>query len=120
MARVRSCAERLRTHCDELVVTGLPLDSIATVGRLRWSVLRTILVPGCRIGLATAKARAQQLDEELRAMATALGARFVELPGIWYGLDPIHVLRRRFPDYCAAVLGAPISATDRTPALRTF
>ncbi len=120
LARVRSCAERLRAHCDELVVTGLPLDSIAKVGRLRWLLLRTVLVPGCRIGLAEAKRRARQLDEELRAMADGLGARFVELPGTWYGVDPIHVVRRRFPEYCTAVLGGRSAPAGPAPVPRQF
>jgi hypothetical protein len=92
---VRESVVRLADRGARIAITGLPLASIATVGPVRYRAVRTVFVPGCRLPLASLQEAARWLDDELRAIAAATGAAFIEPPGGWYGLDAIHVRRRR-------------------------
>jgi hypothetical protein len=88
---VRTVLERLQGVGAETVVTGLPLASLRRLGPVRYTAFRSVLVPSCRLSLPTVAARAEALQEGLVALAAGHACRFVELPGEWYGLDPIHV-----------------------------
>lgn len=74
-----------------VVVTGLPIASIETLDTLRFLAFRSAFVPRCRLSLSEVKGRAHAVDDTLRRLAGTHGARFVELPGEWYGFDPIHI-----------------------------
>lgn len=91
---VREAVRRLADRGVTIAITGLPLASIASVGPVRYRALRTAFVPGCRLPLPMLKDAAAWLDDELRAIATAVGGTFIEQPSDWYGLDAIHVRRR--------------------------
>lgn len=95
---VRDAAERLCDRGGRLVITGLPLESLAGVGPARYRLMRTVYVPGCLLSLAAIKDAASWLDDELRAIAADTGAAFLEQPGDWYGFDAIHVRRPRLDD----------------------
>jgi hypothetical protein len=97
---------RLRPEVDRLVVAGLPGHALQRVGWLRFGLLRTVLVPSCRIGRGEALRRAAALDGALRELAGRHGARFLPMPAGWYGFDPIHVRRRHLPDLAAELCGA--------------
>jgi len=86
---------RLADRGARIAVTRLPLTSIAGVGPARYRALRTLFVPGCRLPLDEVKDAAFRLDEALAEIAAAHGAAMIDQPGDWYGLDAIHVRRRR-------------------------
>ncbi|MFM7137824.1 MAG: SGNH/GDSL hydrolase family protein [Planctomycetota bacterium] len=92
---VRECLARLAEHGVRTVVTGLPLASVARAGPLRYRLLRTVYVPGCRLSLGELRSAAQRLDEAVRSIAAEHAATLIEQPGDWYGFDSIHVRRRR-------------------------
>ncbi len=92
---VGEAARRLADRGARLAITGLPLESISGVGGLRYSLLRTLYVPGCLLALDELKEAAQWLDDELRALATERGATYIEQRGDWYGFDAIHLKRPR-------------------------
>jgi hypothetical protein len=94
-AAVAEAAARLRDRGATLVITGLPLASIARVRAVRYRLLRTVYVPSCPLTLGQLQEGARWLDDELRAIAERTGAVFIEQPGDWYGLDAIHVKRSR-------------------------
>lgn len=48
---VREATRRLVALEAEIVITGLPLASIARVGPVRYRALKTLFVPGCRLPL---------------------------------------------------------------------
>jgi len=95
---VRECVARLADRGARIAVTALPLASVARAGPVRYRLLRTVYVPGCRLSLAAIKDAASWLDDELRAIAADTGAAFLEQPGDWYGFDAIHVRRPRLDD----------------------
>jgi hypothetical protein len=92
---VRECMARLTARGAQVAVTALPLASVARAGPLRYGLLRTVYVPGCRLSLAELRSAAERLDEAVRGIASEHGAALIEQPGDWYGFDSIHVRRRR-------------------------
>jgi hypothetical protein len=86
---------RLAARGARVAITALPLASVARAGPLRYRLLRTVYVPGCRLSLAELRAAAERLDEAVRRIAAEHAARLVEQPGDWYGFDSIHVRRPR-------------------------
>jgi hypothetical protein len=75
-----------------IVMTGLPLDSVARVGRVRYVVARTILFPGCFLPHSTILSRSLALEKLVQELAAEYRISFVQPESHWYGLDPIHVL----------------------------
>jgi len=93
-AWVRQAAGRLAAHDATLAITRLPLEGIASVGTVRYRLLRTLYVPGCPLSLDQLQDAAARLDTALVAIAREFGSTIIEQPGAWYGLDAIHVRRR--------------------------
>jgi hypothetical protein len=103
---VRESVRRLADLGATIAITGLPLASIARVGRLRYRLMRAAYVPGCQLGLGELVEAARWLDEEIRAVSAETGADFIEQPGEWYGLDAIHLKRPRLDDLWSAAFDA--------------
>ena len=103
---VRESVRRLADRGATIAVTRLPVASIAAVGQTRYRALRTFFVPGCRLSLHDLKHAATGLDAELQGIARDAGARVIEQPAHWYGLDTLHVRRRHLDDLWGAVCGA--------------
>jgi hypothetical protein len=91
---VRECVALLAARGARIAITALPLASVARAGPLRYRLLRTVYVPGCRLSLAELRSAAERLDEAVRRVAQEHGATVVEQPGEWYGFDSIHVRRQ--------------------------
>ena len=103
---VRESVRRLADLGAAIAITGLPLESIARVGQLRYRLMRAAYVPGCQLGLGDLVEAARWLDDEIRAVAAETGADFLEQPGDWYGLDAIHLKRPRLDDLWSAAFDA--------------
>jgi hypothetical protein len=108
-AWVEECVERVRAVDARVVLTALPLCSVATLSSWRFVLLRTILFPGCRLRLDTVLGRARDLDDRLRELARRHGLRLVEQQPEWYGFDPIHIRRRHLVSAWRTIL-SPWSA----------
>jgi hypothetical protein len=113
--------QRLRLVAARCVVAGLPLASMRRLGRLRFVLVRSVLVPSCRLSLATVVARAERVDDGLRTLAARHRAEFRPLPADWYGFDPVHFRASRQRRAFAALLdvhSAPPPPRIDTLALR--
>ena len=91
---VATCLDRLRAHTDRIAMTCLPEVSPQTIGRWRFLFFRTLLVPTCRLNLDEVARRAAALNRALVRLAERSGVELVRHDPVWYGLDPIHVVRR--------------------------
>lgn len=91
LAWVEESTNRLARVADDVVVTGLPLESILRQSHARLRFFRTLLVTRCRLSPTEILDRAARVDEGLARLAAARGFRFVTLPGAWYGFDPVHI-----------------------------
>jgi hypothetical protein len=91
---IEECIERLGASDGEVLVTGLPLSSLATLGRVRYEVFRALLVPSCKLTLSQVLTRAAELQPRLEALAEKRRIAFFGLRDEWYGIDPIHMRPR--------------------------
>lgn len=94
---VQRCVQRIRAWNPDskLVITGLPLESVSSIGPLHFRIARTILFPGCRLSLATVTTHADRLNQLCHQFAHSEAIPIVVPQRTWYGVDPIHVL----PEY---------------------
>jgi hypothetical protein len=92
-AWVEACLDRLVRTGARVVLTPLPLCTVATVSRARFLLLRNLLFPGCQLPHAIVLKRAIDLNQRLRSLAETRGAVLVEHRPEWYGFDPIHIRR---------------------------
>jgi hypothetical protein len=100
---------RLRRVTDDVVLTGLPLDSIRRLSPAKFLAFRTILFHRCRLTFTQVIDAAEQIGEGLADLAASHGARFVGLRPEWYGFDPVHVRPGRWGAAWREILGADAS-----------
>jgi len=96
---VATCLRRVVTVSECVLLTALPMDSVESVGSLRFGALRWMLFPRSQLCVQTAQQRARALNEGLHVLARQQAARIVTPSADWYGLDPIHI--RRTQRVCA-------------------
>jgi hypothetical protein len=102
---VEECVARLRKLGSEVVLTDMPLCSIRTLGRARFTFFRSILVPRCRLSLAEVSDRAVALNDGLIRLARDGGHALARLRPEWYGIDPIHIRSRHWTSAWREILG---------------
>jgi hypothetical protein len=104
---VEECVDRLIKADVRVVMTPLPLCSIAKLSQTRFLVMRTLIYPRCRLSLATVGERALDLDARLRKLAQDRGLYLAEHKPEWYGLDPIHMRGRYLASIWSDLLSRP-------------
>jgi hypothetical protein len=85
--------DRLARWRAQIVVTGLPLDSVERMSPREFEIWSRILFPWHRIERAHVLAQARELDARLAELARRRGLIKVDPRPEWYGRDPIHVRR---------------------------
>ena len=95
---IDECMQRLRAvmgvaseAAPAMLLTGLPLASIARVGQLRFLAFRNALFPKSNLQLVAAQRYALELDTAVRQLALQHSAEFIAPDARWYGVDPIHI-----------------------------
>lgn len=91
---VATCLERLSPFDARTVLTQLPVANTATLGRARFGFFRRLFFPGCQLSLDEVVERATRLNDRVIELGRCFGVPTPEPRREWYGLDPIHVLRR--------------------------
>ena len=92
---VEKCIDRLEEQGADIVITELPMESVAKLGRARYALMKSILFPGKGPTWQHMHELAQSLNRGLREMANRRGLPAVRPAGNWYGFDPIHIRRSR-------------------------
>lgn len=92
---VETCIDRLEEQAAEVVITELPIASVAKMGRLRYGFLKSILFPGKGPTWQHMHELALSLNRGLQDLANRRGVPAIRPPGEWYGFDPIHIRRSR-------------------------
>jgi len=90
---VERCLDRLAAVDARVVLTLLPLASVARLSPGRYLLFRSCFFPGCRLSRAEALRRGEALQIGLEAIAVRRGVPTVCQPADWYGFDPIHLRR---------------------------
>ncbi len=121
LAWVDEALTRLARVSNDLVVTGLPMDSIRRLSPRRFRIVRSVLVPSSSQTYDDVRAAAEQVDTGLQALAATHGARFVALDPSWYGLDPIHIKPSLWRPAWQTILGVacPVQPS-RLEAMRLY
>jgi hypothetical protein len=99
-----------------IVLTLVPRESLAAISKWRFTLVRSLAFPGCRLSRNAAISRAESLDEGLQAIAARRGLHTMRPRIEWYGFDPIHIRRRHWSPAWSEILSpwnAPTS--DRIP-----
>lgn len=105
---VSTCLDRLAARGAGLILSLLPLASLETVSETRYRIVRSLLYPGRKAVPWTAMlASARELNDRLRRLGTDRGARVIEPPSSWYGIDPIHIRRRQRSEAWSQILAGP-------------
>lgn len=110
---VEECVRRLADHGARVVMTGLPVVSLERFRDWQLGLARRFFFPTSKVTVADVWRQVGELDRRLREMAERWHVTRVEHEADWYGLDPIHVSRRRGPRIWARILAA---WTGREPA----
>lgn len=112
---------RLAQMTDDIVLTGLPMDSIRRLSPRLFLAARTVLAPSCRLSQTAVTSTAEEVQAGLERLAAARGVRFVPLQPSWYGLDPIHIRPALWPQAWQEILGASCDlGSSRLEALRLY
>jgi hypothetical protein len=99
MEWVIACASRLQSYGARVVLTGLPLDVLRGMSASKFTLLRSLLFPSCRLSWGEMLSRADDLGERLAALSKSQEIPIFSVPNAWYGFDPIHPKRARMRDY---------------------
>jgi len=103
---VGACLERLAARAPRtLVLTGLPIERLREIGPREFRFWRRIFYPARRLAYDRVRATIEELHGRLEELARAHGAKWIVPPRAWYGLDPVHVPRRRFDAAWSTLLG---------------
>lgn len=108
---------RLRQRGFCVVITRLPLASIASVGSFRYRLLKTLFVPGCSLALEQIKERSSAIDQAVVGLAAAQAATLIDQPADWYGFDAIHVRRPQLTELWRTAVAAWDDDAGRTRPL---
>jgi hypothetical protein len=112
---VGTCLDRLAERGAEIVLTLLPLASLVKVSPVRYHLVRSILFPGRRAASWDAVLESvRELNERLQQEGLAHGARLIEPPSSWYGIDPIHVRRSMRHEAWNRILHHPRLSHERS------
>jgi hypothetical protein len=88
---VVDAVDRLAQHTSDIVIAGLPGGGIAQLSAARFTLMRTVLFPTCRLPLVQVAAAAATVEAGLIELARSRGLRFVPMRAEWYSFDPIHI-----------------------------
>ncbi len=88
---VETCLDRLQEANAATVIMPLPLQGALALGPAKYLLLRTVLYPTCRLPLSVTLARARELDEGVRQLASKWQVLMCEPRSQWYGFDRIHI-----------------------------
>lgn len=121
LAWVDDAVARLSAVTDDIVLTGLPMDSIRRLSPRLFLAARTVLAPSCRLPQTVVTQVAEEVHAGLERLAAARGVRFVALQPSWYGLDPIHIRPALWAHAWQEILGASCGpGSSRLEALRLY
>ena len=110
---IESTLTRLKDLKARTVITRLPVQSIEALSALRYHMAKAILFPGRSLSLDEAKRRVREIDSAINMLAARHGATPVELPGDWYGLDPVHLSRSQHAAAFAQIMASWSDSNDQ-------
>jgi len=108
VAWIETCLERLDAVGARVVFTSLPMESLQRTPHYRVRLMRRLLFPSSRTPVAAMLDQAEELSDRIDVLGRQPSRSVVDLPGAWYGLDPIHIRRSKRQAAWSAIL-APLA-----------
>ncbi|MDZ4658285.1 MAG: SGNH/GDSL hydrolase family protein [Bythopirellula sp.] len=99
MEWVATCVSRLRERGAQVALTDVPIEALRGVSHAKFSLLRSIFFPSCRLSWSELLARAEELSARLGELAKSQKVPIFSVPNDWYGFDPIHPRSAHLRDY---------------------
>lgn len=112
---VEQCLQRIAHAAASIVITELPLESLAQAGPIRFFLMRTILFPKSRLRYEPAMEQARELNHRVLDLAQRMDANVVKPCRSWYGCDRIHIRRRRRAEAWQTILAPWQKVCDTQP-----
>lgn len=103
-AWIEQVTERLQARDARVAMTLLPMESVLATTPWQYAIVKGMLFPTRKLKYGDAMARARQLQDRLIDLAARRNVNAIEMPRHWYGLDPIHVKRRHWPEAWSQIL----------------
>jgi hypothetical protein len=97
-----------------VALNNVPIESLRSVGALRYRVMRSILFPRCGLARVELLKRAEALNIALNEVARQRKIPVFSGENAWYGLDPIHPRRASAGEIWKRMLAA-LDESGRTP-----
>ena len=97
---------RLAQHDARVVLNNLPIESLHSVGELRYRLLKALLFPRSGLSRTAMRERAAALSEALERIAQTREIPVFAGENAWYGFDPIHPRRVRAGEIWRRMLAA--------------
>lgn len=101
---VEDCLKRLNNMNASIVLTRMPVERITRLTKRQYNIAKAILFPGHGLSYEDAQARTREMDAILQELAKKYGAAIADLPGNWYGIDPVHIKRSLHKEAFAQIL----------------
>ena len=114
---VSRCIHLLQRQAARIVMTNVPVASIASLSETHYRLIRAIFFPFSRLSRQQAINRTRLLHSGLRDIASEYNLQLVEQEPIWFGPDAIHIRCRKRKELFRRVvdrLPAPGDARDST------
>ncbi|MCH8821892.1 MAG: hypothetical protein IH984_00135 [Planctomycetes bacterium] len=101
---VESCIKKLSELSANIVLTRMPVERIARLSKRHYKIAKAILFPGHELTYEDAQSRLLEMDGILQELGKKHGAAMADLPGSWYGIDPVHIKRSLHKEAFAEIL----------------
>ena len=101
---VEDCVKRLSEMNANIVLTRMPVDRIARLSKRQFKIAKAILFPGHGLTYEDAQSRVREVDQLLQELGEKYSAVMADLPGNWYGIDPVHIKRSLHKEAFAEIL----------------
>lgn len=90
---VEDCVIRLSEMNAKIVITRMPVERITRLSKRQFKIAKAILFPGHELTYEDAQSRVREMDDILQELGEKYSAVMADLPGYWYGIDPVHIKR---------------------------
>lgn len=101
---VSGCLDRLALADAQTIVSRPPVSNIERIGNAKFLFFRSLFFPRSCLTLAAAKDSVAAVDRELIELAGIQNITAIPVENEWYGLDPVHIRRRKSADAWREIL----------------
>lgn len=115
---VDQCIDRLESHGARVAINSPPIDSLRSVKRWQYSIVRALLFPTRRLTFEQAIGRAIELHDRVIDLTRRRNLTLIECERHWYGFDPIHIRQRHWQSAWGKIMGGCVGTSNAAASSR--